>query len=129
MGLSFTIAAGPRQRSRSQARVPRDSWSYFTVSDLRLPKLRGLGSPIYVLQELGDPVIPRALGSLFVAYVASQSQSHIATDGQSLSQSWCQAPSWAHDQIFITLSQSVLSLWSALSDERTSLSFVSHCLQ
>jgi hypothetical protein len=32
-----------------------------------------------------------------------QSQSHIATDGQSVSKSWCQAPSGAHDQIFITL--------------------------
>jgi hypothetical protein len=32
-----------------------------------------------------------------------QSQSHIATDGQSFSKSWCRAPSGAHDQIFITL--------------------------
>jgi hypothetical protein len=32
-----------------------------------------------------------------------QSQSHIATDGQSVSKSWCQAPSGAHDQIFITV--------------------------
>jgi hypothetical protein len=32
-----------------------------------------------------------------------QSQSHIATDGQSVSKSWCRAPSEAHDQIFITL--------------------------
>jgi hypothetical protein len=31
------------------------------------------------------------------------SQSHIATDGQSVSKSWCQAPSGAHDQIFITV--------------------------
>jgi hypothetical protein len=35
MGLSFTTAAGPRQRSHS--RVPRDSRPYFTVSDSRLP--------------------------------------------------------------------------------------------
>jgi hypothetical protein len=35
--LSFTIAAGPRQRSHSQVRAPWDSWSYFTVSDSRLP--------------------------------------------------------------------------------------------
>jgi hypothetical protein len=33
------------------------------------------------------------------------SQSHIATDGQSISKSWCRAPSGAHDQIFITLWQ------------------------
>jgi hypothetical protein len=33
------------------------------------------------------------------------SQSHIAADGQSISKSWCRAPSGAHDQIFITLWQ------------------------
>jgi hypothetical protein len=37
MDLSFTIAAGPRQRSHSQVRVPWDSRPYFTVSDSRLP--------------------------------------------------------------------------------------------
>jgi hypothetical protein len=36
-GLSFTITAGLRQRSHSRVRVPWDSKSYFTVSDLRLP--------------------------------------------------------------------------------------------
>jgi hypothetical protein len=36
-GLSFTIAAGPRQRSRSRVRVPSDSRPCFTLSDLRLP--------------------------------------------------------------------------------------------
>jgi hypothetical protein len=36
-GLSFTIAAGPRQRSHSRLRVPWDSQTYFTVSDFRLP--------------------------------------------------------------------------------------------
>jgi hypothetical protein len=35
----------------------------------------------------------------------SQSQSHIATDGQSISKSWCEAPSGAHDQIFNSLWQ------------------------
>jgi hypothetical protein len=37
MGLSFTIAAGLRQRSHSRIRVPWDSRPYFTVSDSRLP--------------------------------------------------------------------------------------------
>jgi hypothetical protein len=36
-GLSFIYAAGPRQHSFSRVRVPWDSWTYFTVSDLRLP--------------------------------------------------------------------------------------------
>jgi hypothetical protein len=35
-GLSFTIAADPRQRSHSRVRVPWDSRPYFTVSDSRL---------------------------------------------------------------------------------------------
>jgi hypothetical protein len=39
MGVSLTIAAGPRQRSHSRIRVPCDSLPYFTVSDLRLPFL------------------------------------------------------------------------------------------
>jgi hypothetical protein len=33
----------------------------------------------------------------------SQSQSHVATDGQPVSQSWCRAPSGAHDQKLITV--------------------------
>jgi hypothetical protein len=36
-GLSFTIAAGARQRSHSRVRVPWDSRPYFTISDSRLP--------------------------------------------------------------------------------------------
>jgi hypothetical protein len=34
---------------------------------------------------------------------SQSSQSHIATDGRSVSKSWCRAPSGAHDQIFITV--------------------------
>jgi hypothetical protein len=50
-----------------------------------------------------------------------QSQSHIATDGQSVSKSWCRVPSGAHDQILI------ITVWQLLYcffDERTGLSFV-----
>jgi hypothetical protein len=43
MGLSFTTADGPRQRSHFQVRVPRDSWPHFTVSDSRLPQPEGPG--------------------------------------------------------------------------------------
>jgi hypothetical protein len=35
----------------------------------------------------------------------SQNQSHIATDGQSVSKSRCSAPAGAHDQIFTTVRQ------------------------
>jgi hypothetical protein len=37
--------SGPRQRSHSQVRVPWDSWTYFTVSDSRLPQPGGDRSP------------------------------------------------------------------------------------
>jgi hypothetical protein len=47
MGLSFTVAAGPRQRSYSPVRVPRDSWPHLTLSDSRLPKPGGPGPCIY----------------------------------------------------------------------------------
>jgi hypothetical protein len=73
--LSFTTAAGPRQRSHSQVRVPRKSWLYFTVWDPRLPEPVGPGSRIYIAQEQGGPVIPQALGSLFVASYDSQGYS------------------------------------------------------
>jgi hypothetical protein len=38
MGLSFTIAAGPREHIHSQVWVPQDSWPHFTVSDSGLPQ-------------------------------------------------------------------------------------------
>jgi hypothetical protein len=58
----------------------------------------------------------------------SQNQSHIVTDGQSVSKSWCRAPSGAHDQIVITVWQlRSCFLSGAFSDERTSMSFVHAC--
>jgi hypothetical protein len=62
MGLSFTIAAGPRQRSHSQVRDPRESWPYFTVSDSRPRQPGGPGSRIYIPKEQGGPVIPPGTG-------------------------------------------------------------------
>jgi hypothetical protein len=67
MGLSFTIAAGPRQRGHSQVCIPRDSWPHFTVSDSRLPQPGRPGPYIYIRQEQGGPENPQALGSIFVA--------------------------------------------------------------
>jgi hypothetical protein len=56
---------------------------------------------------------------------SKSSQSHITTDGQSVSKSWCRAPSGAHDQIFITAWQlRSCFMWGALSDERMDLSSV-----
>jgi hypothetical protein len=46
-GLPFTIAAGPRHRSHSCVRVPRDSWPYFTLSDSRVPQPGRPGHHIY----------------------------------------------------------------------------------
>jgi hypothetical protein len=61
-GLPFTVAAGPRQRSNSWVRVPRDSLPYFTVSDSRLPQPGGSGPRNYIAQEQGGPVIPPGTG-------------------------------------------------------------------
>jgi hypothetical protein len=58
MGLSFTIAAGPRQHSHSQVRVPRYSWPHFTFSNSSFPQPGGLDARIYTLQEQGGPIIP-----------------------------------------------------------------------
>jgi hypothetical protein len=53
-----------------------------------------------------------------------KSQSYVATDGQSVSLSWCQAPIWGPRQNFYYC-QTVagLLMWGALSNERTGLSF------
>jgi hypothetical protein len=58
MDLSFAIPAGPRQRSHSRVRVPRDSWPYFTASYSRLSESWGPGPHIYIPQEHNGPVLP-----------------------------------------------------------------------
>jgi hypothetical protein len=45
--LSFAIAAGPRQPNHFRIWAPLDSWSYFTLSNLRLPQHEGPGPHIY----------------------------------------------------------------------------------
>jgi hypothetical protein len=45
------------------------------------------------------------LKDVYMLTTEDQSQSHIATDGQSVSKSWCRTPSGVHDQIFITVWQ------------------------
>jgi hypothetical protein len=64
-GLSFTIAAGPRQRSYSRVWDPRESWPHFTDSDSRLLQPGGPGPRIYIPQEQGDPVISPGTGFPF----------------------------------------------------------------
>jgi hypothetical protein len=54
----------------------------------------------------------------------SQLNSPGRTDGQSISKSWCWAPSGAHDHIFFTLWQLRSCFRGALSDERKGLYFV-----
>jgi hypothetical protein len=63
MGLSFTIAAGPRQRSHSQVWVPR-THDHILLS--RLPKPGGPGPRIYIPQEQGGSVIPPGTGFPFL---------------------------------------------------------------
>jgi hypothetical protein len=66
MDLSFTIAAGLHQRNHSRVRVPRDH-DDILLSQIRDTQPRGLGPRIYIPREQGGPVIPQALGFLFVA--------------------------------------------------------------
>jgi hypothetical protein len=65
MGLSFTIAAGARQRSHSHVRAPQDLWPHLTVSGSRLPQPGGPGSRIHIPPEQGGPVIPPDTGFPF----------------------------------------------------------------
>jgi hypothetical protein len=57
MGLSFTIASGPRQGSHSLFQVPRYSQSHFTFSDSRLTQPGRSGPHIYIPEEQGGLVI------------------------------------------------------------------------
>jgi hypothetical protein len=64
MGLTFTNDAGPRQRSHSRIRVPRDSWPHFTVSDSRLPTWRARSPYLYPPVTGWPSYIPRHWTSL-----------------------------------------------------------------
>jgi hypothetical protein len=52
----------------------------------------------------GDLPIMRMQAQHFWEWGMSISQSHITSDGKSAIQSWCQAPTGAKDQIFVTVS-------------------------
>jgi hypothetical protein len=85
-GLSFTIAADPRQHSLSRVRVPRDSWPYFSVSGSRLPQPWG-PSPHYLYSPgTGWPsYTPRHWVPFSVQSTAAGPRQH--------SRSWFQDPS------------------------------------
>jgi hypothetical protein len=71
-GLSFTIAAGLRQRSHSCVRVLRFSWPCFTVSVSRLPKL---GDQVLIFKSPRNrmaKLYPKPLEFLLVASYNSQ---------------------------------------------------------
>jgi hypothetical protein len=72
MGLSFTIAAGPRQRSHSQVPVPPYSWSHFTVLDSILPNLKCQIPAFISPRNRVARLYPQALDSLFIASYDSQ---------------------------------------------------------
>jgi hypothetical protein len=88
MGLSFTLDAGPRQRSHSQVLVPWDSWPHFTVSDSRFPQLGRPGPRIYTPQEQGGPVIPPGTGpdaaEYRIFFCAYPSRTHLSRRNPSL---------------------------------------------
>jgi hypothetical protein len=70
-GLPFTIAAGPRQRTHSRVRVPRDPRPYFSVSDSKLPQ-PGVTGPRMSSRNRMVQFYPQALGSLLVVSYYSQ---------------------------------------------------------
>jgi hypothetical protein len=119
MGLSFTIAAGPRQRSHSQVRVPWDSWPYFYGLRFETPSTcRARSSYLYPTGTGWPSYTPRH----WVTAI-SQSQSYITTDGQSASLSWNKAPIWGLRQdLYYCRTAAGFLMWGALSDERTGLS-------
>jgi hypothetical protein len=50
-----------------------------------------------------NPCVTSSLTRGWVFQLTNSTQSHITTDGQSASQPWCQAPSGAQGQIFVTV--------------------------
>jgi hypothetical protein len=134
VGLSFTIVAGPRQRSHSQVRVSRDSWPYFTNSDLRLlqpggPGPPGTGCPSYTpryrLPFPSPPATRRATVEVF-----ETASTRVILNGKfmlrpTVSGPVClrmKHPFGAYVQILITVRQLLVCWCGVLSDNRTGLS-------
>jgi hypothetical protein len=133
MGMQFTltIASGPCQSSHSGVQVPQNSWPYFTASYETTPIWRarslclyppGTGwpgytprhwvpfpSPLTNSQGYGGSILTRLHTGLRPIACQSQSQSYFATDGQSVSSSWCRAQSGTFDQRYYFFLITVLS--------------------
>jgi hypothetical protein len=75
----------------------------FTANQFFAPRPFRPTTRIFFLFQLN--ICDNRLYVTFSLIKSKSSQSNIATDGQSVSKSWCRAPSGAHDQIFITLWQ------------------------
>jgi hypothetical protein len=119
MGLSFRIAAGPRQCSHCRVWVRWDSRPHFTVSDWRLP----FSSPpmtCSVTVEVFDPASTWE-------WHQHRVKSYVTTHNQSASLSWNKAPIWGLQSDFYCC-QTVtgiagLLMWGAFSHEWMGLSF------
>jgi hypothetical protein len=109
-GLSFTIAAGPCQRSHCRVRVPWDSRPYFTVLDSRFPFLSP-PTTRRVTVEVFDPASTLRVESIRV-------ESYVTTDGQPASLSWNKAPIWGlRPDFYYCQTVAGLLMWGALFDE------------
>jgi hypothetical protein len=87
---------------------------YYSCQIRRLVSIQFLCSQAHILA--GWRPETRLFTSWLLFY--SQSQSHITTDGQSVSQSWCRVPIWGSwADIYYCLTVTVLLLWGALPDE------------
>jgi hypothetical protein len=99
--LSFTIAVGPCQRYHSWIWVPCNSWSYFTVSDSKLPKPEGPVTSTYIPRNRavqcysqGSPLTHKAKVKVMLWPMVSQT---ICLG--------IKHPSRAYNQIFMTVRQ------------------------
>jgi hypothetical protein len=118
---------------------PSGAHDHILLPHLRLPQPGGPGPCIYIPQEQGGRVIPLGTGFSFCRPLRltglrlrySQSQSHVSTDDQSVSQYVLMSnPFWfSWPDVCYCLMINVVSLWGALSDKRSGLSIVIQSLQ
>jgi hypothetical protein len=121
MGLSFTIAAGPRQSIHYWVRVPWDSRPYFTVSDSRLPSLSPPTTGMATV-EVFDPASTWNSDQTVCSKVKVKVMLR-----PTVSRPVCLGvePHLGLMTSYLLLFDSYgLVFWGALSDERTGLSFV-----